>query len=286
MSQKNVKNVGASVRQKLLNRARADGRPYQAVAQLYAMERFLFRLGASDVAERFILKGGLMTMTWAAEYARLTKDIDLLGRGASSVDDVVASMKRVLHTEVSDDGVAYDSSSVSGARIMVDAVYVGVRVKCVGDIGGMVVRLQLDVGFGDAVVPPPQWIDYPQLLEAGRPRILGYPIEATLAEKLHAACYHGDTNTRLKDYYDLWTAHRLEATTPASLAVAIRHTFDRRDSPVPRELPLGLSPSFGTRPDKQALWHAFLARTGARAPSLPEVLDEIRPWAMAAFVLA
>ena len=71
------RNMAASVRQRLLNRARLEGRVFQEIATLYAMERFLFRLGKSSYVEDFILKGGLMTLTWAGEHGRLTRDIDL-----------------------------------------------------------------------------------------------------------------------------------------------------------------------------------------------------------------
>ncbi len=224
-----VTNTAASVRQRLLNRARAEGRAFQELATLYAMERFLYRLGRSPHAERFVLKGGLMTMTWAAEYARLTRDIDLLGRGANSIEAVVGRIGEVLALEV-DDGVHFDVGAVRGEQITAEAAYVGVRVLFPADLGGMALRMQIDVGFGDAVVPDPAWITYPQLLDLGQPRLLGYPAEATLAEKLHAVVNLGLANSRMKDYYDLWTAQRLAITTPDRLGNALRHTFDRRET--------------------------------------------------------
>lgn len=97
-------NVAASVRQRLLNRARDEGTVFQELATLYVMERFLFRLGRSRHAARFVLKGGLMTLLWAGEYRRVTRDIDLLGWGAHSVDAVLDRFRDVLALEV-DDGV-------------------------------------------------------------------------------------------------------------------------------------------------------------------------------------
>jgi hypothetical protein len=182
------KNVADSVRQRLLNQARAEGRGFQELATLYAMERFLFRLAASLQVDRFVLKGGLMTLTWAGEFARITPEIDLLARGPSGNDALVDAIRTVLSTEVDEDGVVFHAASANGEAITVDAAYVGTRVRFTADLAGMVLHLQADIGVGDAVVPPPQWVDYPQLLDFGAPHVQGYPPEATLAEKLHAVC--------------------------------------------------------------------------------------------------
>lgn len=284
MIDRKVTNVAASVRQRLLNRARAEGRAFQELATLYAMERFLYRLGRSPHAERFVLKGGLMTLVWAGEYARVTRDIDLLGRGANSVGAVVARVCEVLVVEA-DDGMRFDAGSVGGSEITVDTAYVGVRVSFVADLAGMVLRMQADVGFGDAVVPEPQWIDYPQMLDLGAPRLLGYPAEATLAEKLHAIVARGLTNSRMKDYYDLWTAARLGVVTPEGLGDAIRHTFARRGTALPERLPEGLTTVFAQDAAKQAQWAAFVRKSRLVAPSLAEVVEAAAQLAGPGFAL-
>jgi hypothetical protein len=156
-----VTNTATSVRHHLLNRSRAEGRAIQELATLYATERFHYRLGRSPHAESFVLKGGLMTMTWAGEYARLTRDIDLLGRGTNSIEAVVASIREVVALEV-EDGVRFDAEGVQGAQINAEAAHVGVRVVFPADFGGMALKMQIDVGFGDAVVPDPVWLVYPR----------------------------------------------------------------------------------------------------------------------------
>lgn len=285
MSQRKVTHVAASVRQRLLNRARAEGRAFQELAMLFAMERFLFRLGQSAHAERFVLKGGLMTITWAGEYARLTRDIDLLGRGENSVETVSARIREVLEVE-SDDGMRFDLGSIEGRAITVEAAYVGVRVAFVADLAGMVLRMQVDVGFGDAVVPEPRLVSYPQLLDHGAPRLLGYPAEATLAEKLHAIVVLGLANSRMKDYYDIWTAARLGVVTTAGLGLAIRHTFQRRGTCLPGELPEGLTAAFADDPSKQAQWGGFARKSRLQAPGLAEVVAVAAALAEAAFEVA
>ena len=150
----------------------------------------------------------------------------------------------------------------------------------------MVIRMQVDVGFGDAVVPEPRWVDYPQILDLGSPRLLGYPPEATLAEKLHAVVVLGFANTRMKDYYDFWTARRLEITTPESLGEAVRHTFAQRDTPVPAVLPEGLTTAFGSDAARVSQWSSFVRKSRLEAPALPEVVEAAAELAGPAFAVA
>jgi hypothetical protein len=246
------------------------------------MERLLFRLGRSPHAERFVLKGELMTLTWAGECGRVTRDIDLLGRGANSVEAVVARLREVLEVEV-EDGLRFDQDSVAGREITVETATVGVRVGFTGDLAGMVLRMQVDVGFGDAVVPAPAWVDYPQLLDLGAPRLLGYPAEATLAEKLHAIVVLRLTNSRMKDYYDLWTAARLGVVTAEGLGEAVRHTFARRGTAVPEGLPEGLTAAFAEDAGKRAQWAGFVRKSRLEAPSLAEVVEVVAGLAEAGF---
>ncbi|MCB9662811.1 MAG: nucleotidyl transferase AbiEii/AbiGii toxin family protein [Alphaproteobacteria bacterium] len=286
MTKKETTNIAASVRQRLLDRARAEKRVFQELATFYAMERFLFRLAASPHADRFVLKGGVMTLTWAGEYGRPTRDVDLLGWGDSTTSAVVARLGDILATEVPADGVVFDLDSLEAEPIAVASAYVGVRARFTADFGGMVVRVQVDVGFGDAVVPEPTWVDYPQLLDLGAPRVLGYPAAATLAEKLHAVCSLGLTNSRMKDYYDLWTARRLGVVTAEHLGAAIRHTFARRGTPIPAELPVGLTTAFVTEPTKQAQWKGFVRKSRLEGPGLGEAVEAAAALGAAGFAAA
>ena len=282
MTARKPTHLAASVRQRLLNRARAEGRPFQELATRFAMERFLFRLGRSPHAARFVLKGGLMTLTWAGEHARVTRDIDLLGWGVNSVEAVTQRLHDVLAVDA-DDGVVFDRASLAGSQITVESSYVGVRVTFAADLGGMRLKMQVDVGFGDAIVPAPDWVDYPELLDLGAPRVLGYPPEATLAEKLHAIVDLQLMNSRMKDYYDLWTAARVGNTTPESLGRAVRHTFATRGTPVPVELPVGLTEVFCADPSKLAQWDGFVRKSMLEAPSLAEVVRVAATLATTAF---
>lgn len=129
MTSPQPKDLGASVRQRLMNRSREVGRPFAELLQYYAMERFLYRLSASPRSRHFILKGALMFVVWKAPRSRATMDIDLLGRTSNRVEDVVEAIREICAQVVEPDGLTFDPESVAGARIDEDAEYVGVRVR-------------------------------------------------------------------------------------------------------------------------------------------------------------
>jgi len=146
-----VVDTAASVRQRLLNIARDNSRPFNEVLQYFAMERFLYRLGRSDHGRKFILKGALMLVAWEAPLARSTKDIDLLGRMNNTIEDVVDAIKAACSLKVIPDGLLFDVKSVVGQRIAEEADYEGVRVRFRGNLGNARITMQVDVGFGDVV---------------------------------------------------------------------------------------------------------------------------------------
>jgi len=153
VTQAQLKNMAASVRQRLLNRARETGRPFSELLQYFAMERFLYRVSKSPHAGAFVLKGALMLAVWDAPAARPTMDIDMLGRLDNSVDSVVGAIQEICRQEVEPDGLLFQSSSVKGEHITEEAEYEGVRIKFHGNLGTARVRIQVDVGFGDVVIP-------------------------------------------------------------------------------------------------------------------------------------
>ena len=173
MKRRTVKNVAASVRQRLLNEARATGRPFNEVLQYFAMERFLNRLSKSPHGEKFVLKGALMLAMWEVSLTRPTKDIDLLGHVANDIDRIVAVVKEICRHEVEPDGLDFDPDRVQGERIADEAEYEGVRIRFPGKLGTARVTMQIDVGFGDAVVPGPVTTEYPTILDLPAPRLRG-----------------------------------------------------------------------------------------------------------------
>ena len=169
----NIKNIAVSVHQRLLDKARESSRPFNELLQHFAIERFIYRLSRSPQADRFILKGALMFSAWSGPGSRPTMDIDLLGRIDNSLEVIVAAMKDVCEMDVEADGMFFQAETVTAARITEDAEYEGVRVRVQGSLGNARVSLQVDIGFGDVIVPGPSKVAYPTLLDFPAPRVEG-----------------------------------------------------------------------------------------------------------------
>ena len=272
-----VKNMGASVRQRLLNYAKANGRPFAEVLQYYAMERFLYRLSMSPHVEAFTLKGALLLTAWQAPISRPTMDIDLLGRTDNAVEAIVALMREISQAEVTDDGIVFDPSSFAGEVIREDADYAGVRTTFVGRVDSARVHMQIDIGFGDVMTPGPETLTYPTILDFPAPTLSGYSRETVVAEKLQALVQLRMLNTRMKDYFDLWLLTRQPELSREVLVEAIKRTFANRGMELDLE-PVGLSSAFGNDPAKQMQWSAFVKRARlTEAPAkLSEVVEELR----------
>jgi Nucleotidyl transferase AbiEii toxin, Type IV TA system len=250
------KDIAASIRQRLQNEARKAARPFSEVLQYYAMERFLYRLSESSHADSFVLKGALMLIAWRSPQTRPTLDIDLLGRVSNSLRTIAAVIKDLCRQEVEPDGLHFDPASVTTARIAEDAGYEGVRAKFRGRLGTARVSMQIDVGFGDVVIPPPTLIDYPTLLDLPMPRLHTYSRETTIAEKLEAMIKLGSLNSRLKDFFDIWSLSRQFEFKGTILAEAISKTFAHRGTAIQAQ-PAGWSQDFLQDPRRIAQWRAF-----------------------------
>jgi len=169
------RDLAASVRQRLLNQSRAQGRPFQELLQYFAIERFRHRLAQSPDADRFILKGALLLTAWRAPVSRPTIDIDLAGRTSNELDHIADLVGRVCDVVMEPDGVDFDRPSIEASRIKEDADYEGVRVKFHAVLAKARVPMQIDIGFGDVVTPGPTKVEYPTLLDFPAPVLNAYP---------------------------------------------------------------------------------------------------------------
>jgi hypothetical protein len=202
----------------------------------------------------------------------------LLGSGPPDLDRLAGVFRDICSTSVEVDGVVFEPGSVKASRIKEDAEYEAVRVTLEGKLGSARLAVQVDVGFGDSVVPAPMTIEFPTMLPLPGPVIRAYARETVVAEKLHAMVALRMTNTRMKDFFDLWFLSREFEFQGPQLVAAIRSTFERRQTPVPVELPLALTETFALDATKGMQWAAFLARSGVvdTALSLPKVVSVIR----------
>jgi hypothetical protein len=271
-----TKDLAASVRARLLNIAKSEGSNFNQLLVRYALERFLYRLSQSPHADRFLLKGALLFTLWYDMPHRPTRDADLLGFGPSDLQSIGQTFREIASIAV-DDGITFDPESVTAEDIRKEAGYAGARVVIAGELAKARCKTQIDIGFGDAVTPGPVQSEYPVLLEDfPAPRLRTYPVYTVISEKLHAIALLGMTNSRVKDYLDIWVMLDRESLNMNTLAQAISATFTRRGMAVPTDLPMGLSDEFAADPSRQALWAAFIRKNDLAMIPLADVVTRIR----------
>ncbi len=195
----------ASTLARLRNVADAGGLSFNAILQLYAIERFLARVSRLPDAETVLLKGAMMLRVWGVPSARPTMDVDLLKRGAADPDSLIDLIRRCVAVTDAGDAVVFDADSIVAESITEDAAYIGTRIRLVARLGKVRQAVQIDFGVGDAVFPGPVRIDFPVLLGGEPVRLNAYPVEASIAEKFHAMVEHELRNSRMKDFHDIWT---------------------------------------------------------------------------------
>jgi hypothetical protein len=267
---KSPQNVAASVRQRLLNRSRADNRSFNELLQYYAMERFLYRLSISDHAQNFILKGALMLRAWNSPQFRPTMDIDMLGRTGNEDENIISQIRDVLAVDVPADGLSFDRDSIASERIAEDADYEGIRIRFRGYLGTARINMQTDIGFGDVVYPGPERAELPCMLDSPVPCLLCYSRESAIAEKFEAMIKLGELNSRMKDFYDIWLLSRQFEFNLKNLSEAVRLTFEQRGTILEEPID-AFTDAFIT--DRQMIWTAFLKRL--KQEHLPENFAEI-----------
>jgi predicted nucleotidyltransferase component of viral defense system len=269
------RNIGASVRQRLLNLAHARGQPMELLLTRYALERLLHRLSLSPHRDRFVLKGAMLLATWFDEPHRATRDVDLLGFGDAGEDSLLGTFREIMAIEV-DDGVSFDLKGLRIEAIREEVEYGGSRLRTTAALAGARIPITVDIGFGDAVEPGVEDIDLPVLLDTPSPHLRAYPIETVIAEKFHAMVALGRANSRMKDYYDVWMLTSTFEIEPERLQRAITATFARRTTLVPTEVPDGLSDAFAADPGKQRQWDSFARGLSSPTPTLQSLVWQLR----------
>lgn len=270
-----IKNMGASVRARLLNISKERGQTFNLILTRYVLERFLFRLSTTKHRENFILKGAMLLTSWLDNAHRPTRDIDFLGFGPSKPEDILAIFKEICAIDATD-GVVFDTDALKIDRNREDLAYGGLRVATRADVGGAKIPVVIDIGFGDAVEPSPSEIELPVLLDLPAPKLRAYAKETVIAEKFQAMVQLGRANSRMKDFYDIWFLTKTFPIDRERLATAISATFKRRNTEVPNDIPDGLSDAFTEDPQKQGQWEAFVKGILAEPVALGDVVRDLR----------
>ncbi len=255
MSEK--KNIVASVKGRLLHIARTGGKNHQLLLLRYFQERFLYRLSRSRFNHHFCLKGAAFLYALEGEQSRVTKDIDFLGMDIQSTHQSLRrAITNICERPYEEDGVTFDLESLTIEDIVKDGNYRGLRIGITGHLDRTKQRLQIDIGFGDIVVPEPMKMTYPVILEMDAPVLYAYSIESTIAEKFEAMIDLAEINTRMKDFYDVYHLLENHPINNEVLEQAIRQTFERRGTPAPQTHSL-FQPAFYLDDARNTLWMAW-----------------------------
>jgi hypothetical protein len=279
-----ARNISASVRDRLLNKARAEKLDYNLLLTRYALERMLYRLSISKQRDQFLLKGALLFDLWFDVPHRPTHDADFLGFGSAEIPHIEEIFRDICRIEV-EDGIAFQPDTVKAAEIRKEANYAGVRVTLQGMLDSARCPVQIDIGFGDAVVPGPDEVHYPVILgEMPEPHLHVYPRYTVVAEKLEALTSLGMLNSRMKDYFDLWILAKHSDFDGQILSRAVAATFDRRRTAIPTGLPIGLSDESISDAQKAKQWQGFLRKNALDPMPLATVVADLRDFLMPVLV--
>lgn len=270
---KEKKNLGASIRQKLKNLSAAKHRPFDEILRYYGIERFLYRLSISPYATMFFLKGGLMLKVWDAESHRATMDIDLLARTSNKIENLKQIINEVGSLQVEQDGISFQTHNLILRTTQTGGDYEGISASFSATLDATHIPILIDIGFNDLVVPEPVMIHYPTLLQLPPPKLLGYTLETVIAEKLESIVKLGVVNTRMKDFYDIWTLYKSHQLDSDTLRTAVEKVFSNRKTKP--EYPLSFSRTFYEAPATLQRWRNFLAAMGKDPIPFQDVISEL-----------
>jgi hypothetical protein len=278
-----VTNIAASVGQRLRNLAHERKEDFAVMLTKFALERVLFRISQSKDRDVFVLKGALLFELWTQQRYRATRDADFLARGENTPERFIGIFRDICEIAVPDDGLRFDAESVAAERITEDADYRGIRVTFMGYLESARILMQIDIGFGDVITPAPQEAVFPTLLDFPAPTLLAYPRESVVAEKFEAMVSLGIANSRMKDFYDLWTLSRDFPFDRHLLSKAVRKTFARRDTKLPKDKPpIAFTAEFYQDEMKKRQWAGFCGKNKLYITQVP--LEEVC-LAIAAFLM-
>lgn len=253
------KNMSASVRARLLDLARSRGEDFDYVLRQYVMQRLLYRMSQSHVADQFLLKGALLFWVWTEDFHRPTRDIDLLSFGANDVPHLIETFRTIVDID-EPDGLIFDEKSIQGEAIKEDAEYPGVRITGFASLCSARIPFQVDIGYGDAVVPSADQAQLPCFLDFPSPELCVYPVYAVIAEKFQAMVMLGLANSRMKDFFDIHVISKIMVLDGDLLHQAIAATFERRKTEIADRSLYVFSKEFTEEMGKQTQWKAFLSK--------------------------
>lgn len=234
---------------------------------------FLYRLSISLYAKKFFLKGGLMLKVWNSMDHRATMDIDLLARTPNQIDNLQRIITEVAGIPCEEDGIAFDTQKLILRNTQTAGDYNGISSSFSAKLFTTNMPVLIDIGFNDVIIPEPQKIQYPTLLGMAEPALLGYNLETVIAEKLESIVKLALVNTRMKDFYDLWTLLSHHEINSDKLKIAIEEVFANRRTPL--QHPIAFTAAFYGSKETQQRWNNFLASMGKQQVPLENIILEL-----------
>lgn len=274
---KESKDYGKSVKAKLLNLSKAEGVPYQPLLIRYVQERLLYRLAQSKYKNRFYLKGGVLLYAHEQLNARPTLDIDFLGNSINNDKKIIEeAFSEICSISYKEDGTVFDTDSIETKEINENRVYKGIRLHVTAQLDTVRQKIAMDIGFGDVIIPEPQELEYPLLLDGlSVVSIIAYSLETVVAEKFQAMIELSKNNSRMKDFYDLYTLLHNKTLDNYMLEKAIHATLKNRGTVYEENHPL-FSDDFPKNLWFQMLWKAFIRKIGKTEPNFETAVSLIK----------
>lgn len=273
-----VQFIDKSIRYRLLDFTKKRKLNYQQVLIRFVHERLLYRLSVSRYKDSLLLKGGTLLFAYEKFESRPTVDVDFLGKNiASSKENIRNIFSDICKLSCPEDGIRFDYENILVEDIMINREYKGVRVQTIAHLDTIVQRISIDVGFGDIITPSPIQIAYPSLL-SGIPEanLLSYSLETVIAEKFHAMAVLENTNSRMKDFFDVFQLFSKQNINYENLKQAIANTFQNRQTNIPREI-IAFSEEFPQDTFRLKYWDGFLRKIKWKEPlDFKTVIDFIR----------
>lgn len=271
-----IKNIAHSVQARLLNLSKSSGVGHQQIVTRYFQERLLSRLSHSRFVGNFILKGGALLYAHNRDGARPTLDLDFMGEHISREKDTMINAFNEIYNIDEGDGVVFVAETLTTDEIAVEKKYPGVRLSILATLGSIRQVVSMDIGFGDVIVPSPVDLEYPVMLEEDSNILIkAYSIETVIAEKLQTMVDRYVRNSRMKDFYDVWSLLNSKDINEEILKDALQATFTNRATPI-EDLPTIFEEKFVNDKDMDLRWKAYIRKTKLELLSFSEIMNFIK----------
>lgn len=266
-----------SIKAKLRNISKKGQTSHQLTLTRYFQERLLFRLSKSAFRDHFFLKGGVLIYALEGEASRPTLDLDFLARKIEADGGKLrAIFREICEIQYDIDAVSFDTESLEIDEIIKEGNYAGIRIKVTAFLGNIRHRMQIDIGFGDVVIPGPIRLQFPTLLEMDAPDLLAYSVESLVAEKFEAMISLAEFNSRMKDFFDIYRVLLANSYDEKVLQKAIAGTITRRNTSLSTNHAI-FSVDFVADEKRNSQWQAFLKRANLQEDLVfADVMDLIK----------